>query len=84
MLTPVHQLDAGVVALLDRPHGADGGDRQGGELKRDAALPAALVQEVLFVGGVLRDGGRQEVADVVAVGVCGDGPPQALVRIEAT
>ena len=71
-----YQLDAGVISL-DWPHGADGGDSQGGELKRDTALPAALVQEMLYVGGTLRAGGRQDVADVVAVdGGVGD-PPQA-------
>ena len=69
MLTPAHQLDAGVISLLDRPRGADGGDRQGGELKRDAALPAALVQEMLCVREVFWDGSRQEVADGVAVGL---------------
>ena len=40
------QLDAGLNDLLDRPHGADGGDRQGGEVRHDTVLPVARVQEM--------------------------------------
>ena len=78
MLTLTQQLCAGVYNLQYRPRGTDGGDRQGGELVHDAALPAALVQEILAVGFTLKAGGcHSVVADDVADVVDASSPPQA-------